>query len=348
MGSAVASGLVFEHEEIQRILSNLCFPVEEPIPLLPKKKKKRVLVLAGPTGCGKTALSLILAKAIGGEIISADSMQVYRGMDIGTAKIRTEEQEGVPHHLIDIRNLSEGFNVVDFYYEARNACSKIHARDNIPIVVGGAGFYLRALLHGPPGGPPSVDGVRAKLESEMDVFGPDVLYERLVQHDPDYAQTITCHDRQKIIRALEIMVLTGEKVSAYTWDYYSEPRDYAFHCWFLHRPRDLLYQRIEDRCHEMLEQGLLDEVLDLEKKGLRSNLSASQSIGYRQCLNYLDSQQTNKDYEELLFRFQVSSRRYAKRQFTWFRKEPFFRWLNMEILDEENLCDIILNDLDPR
>ncbi len=154
-----------------------------------------------------------LAQAIDGEIISADSMQVYKGMDIGTAKALPEERLLVPHHLIDIRQIHESFNVVDFYYEARQACQQIFDRGNVPIVVGGSGFYLHTLLYGPPSGPPSVPELRLSLEEEMERLGSEILFERLHQLDPQYAKTITKNDKQKIVRALEIMALTNKKVS---------------------------------------------------------------------------------------------------------------------------------------
>lgn len=152
-----------------------------------------------------------------GEIVSADSIQVYKGMDIGTAKVSAEDQARIPHHLIDIRQLHDTFNIVDFYYEARQSCESILARGKVPIVVGGSGFYFRALLYGPPGGPPPMPDLRMVLEEEMEHLGSEALYERLKEYDPVYAATITPHDRQKIVRALEIVTLTGEKVSKLQW-----------------------------------------------------------------------------------------------------------------------------------
>ena len=340
----MSGGVVFEKEEIQRILVNLCFPVEEIIPVMPRMKKKRVLVIAGPTGCGKTELSLEIAKYLDGEIVSADSMQVYKGMDIGTAKASAEEQKSTTHHLIDIRNVNEQFNVVDFYYEARHVSEKIFARNNVPIVVGGTGFYIRALLYGPPSGPPSIESVRKSVEKEMEQKGAVALYEKVLCIDPDYAATISKNDRQKIIRALEIYTLTGEKISDLSWKERTEPLNYDFVCWFIHRSRETLYKRIEDRCDEMLSAGLLDEVRNLEECGLRHNSSASNAIGYRHCLEYFATEQTQQDYDAFVNKFKTASRHYAKRQFTWFKKQPHFRWLNIEDHDFETACDIIIND----
>lgn len=309
-----------------------------------KQPKKKVIMIAGPTACGKTSLSLMLAEAIGGEIISADSMQVYKGMDIGTAKVSKEDQERIPHHLIDIRHVQESINVVDYYYEATQCCDAILARNRIPIIVGGSGFYFRTLLYGPPQGPPSLPQLRQALEAEMKEKGSANLFQKLQQIDPTYAATITQNDKQKIIRALEIVTLTGGQVSSLDWKRKGPSAQEQFHCWFLYRPRDILYARIDERCEKMIESGLLDEVKALEKQGLRLNSSASQAIGYRQALDYLDSPQTEKDYEDFVRAFKTASRQYAKRQFTWFRKEPLFRWLNIEVHDLEIAMDLIIND----
>lgn len=306
--------------------------------------KKRVIVIAGPTGCGKSAFALTLANKIGGEIISADSMQVYRGMDIGTAKPTKEEQLQLPHHLIDVRDVTDNFNVVDFYYEARQACQAVLNRDNIPIIVGGSGFYLHSLIYGPPAGPPSVREVREKLEKELELKGPEILYERLRQLDPEYASTVTNSDRQKIIRGLEIITLTGKKVSKLAWRGKVRPITFDYHCWFLHRPREHLYRRIDKRCEHMLADGLLEEVIHMEKQGLRENSSAAQAIGYRQALDYLSSPRTEADFNRFIESFRRASRNYAKRQLTWFRKEPLFRWLDLDTHDDEVAMDIIYQD----
>ncbi len=329
-----------EKEEIERIFLGLAVEAQKQIPAIQRVKKK-VIVISGPTAVGKSALALHLAKEMDGEIISADSMQVYRGMDIGSAKPTKAEREEVPHHLIDIRNIDEIFNVVDFYYEARHVCQQVHERNKVPIVVGGSGFYVHSLLYGPPSGPPSVPELRAKLEQEFELMGADFLFEKLMQLDAQYASTITRNDKQKIVRALEIIQLTGKKVSKLSWKGRRKPQNFDFHCWFLHRPKDILYKRIEKRCDQMIEEGLLNEVIELEKKGLRQNSSACQSIGYRQALDYFLTPQTPEDYKRFLEKFKQASRNYAKRQFTWFRKEPMFQWMDMELHDPEVVMDII-------
>jgi tRNA dimethylallyltransferase len=309
-------------------------------------KKKRVILIAGPTASGKTALSLDIAQAIGGEIISADSMQVYRGMDIGTSKPTPEERALVAHHLIDMRDIDEPFNVAEFYLHCQNAFHDIISRGNVPIVVGGSGFYIHALLYGPPAGPPSVPDVRDQLDRQMRDMGPEILYERLQLLDPTYAQTISEKDKHKIIRALEIIALSDRKVSDFPKADHLLEQDFDFRCWFIYYSRESLYPRIEKRCDEMIRKGFLDEVRSLDQKGLRINSSASQAIGYRQALQFLDSPQTDADYLAFLASFKKATRHYSKRQFTWFRKEPLFRWLNVEEQSPQRLQELILQDFE--
>lgn len=329
--------------EWQLFWEKMCLPkkIQIDLPL----RKKKVIVLAGPTCVGKTALSLVLAKAIGGEIISADSMQVYRGMDIGTAKISPKEMGDIPHHLIDVRSLDQAFNVVHFCKEAHLAIEGICARDHVPIVVGGTGFYLHALLYGPPKGPASIGEVRDQWEKEIEEKGSISLFARLQELDPEYAKTITFNDKHKIARALEIISLTGKKVSEFAYEK-NVCSNYDFRCWFLYLSRDSLYRKIEQRCDEMIEQGFLQEVERLDEAGLRYNTSAAQAIGYRQCLSFLDSPRSADDWQQFITSFKQASRRYAKRQFTWFRKEPMFRWLSRDELSFEKIAEVILQDFE--
>ncbi len=336
------TGATAESKELQIITTDFTLPERKKVP--PAEKKPKVIVISGPTAVGKTKLSLLIAHAIGGEIVSADSMQIYRGMDIGTAKITLNDRESIPHYLIDIRDISEKFSVVDFYFEAHKAIQEILSKGAVPIIVGGTGFYIRALIYGPPSGPPSIAHVRDKLESEMLEKGAIPMYEKLKKVDPDYAQTITPNDKQKIIRALEIISLTDRKVSHFSKQISSEMMSYDFRCWFLFRSKELLYPSIEKRCDNMIEQGLLKEVETLEKEGLGKNSTASQAIGYRQCLDYLSSPKTEEDWNRFLVAFKQASRRYAKRQFTWFRREPLFRWLDMGKISFENAAELIIQD----
>lgn len=340
----MTSGTSLETDELKRIITNFTVEAQRQIPATFQNQKKRVIVLAGPTCCGKSAMAMELAQAIDGEIVSADSMQVYIGMDIGTAKATQQERLLVPHHLIDIRTIRDSFNVVDFYYEAHQACQQILDRGNVPIVAGGSGFYLHTLLYGPPSGPPSIPELRKTLEDEVELLGSEVLYERLMQLDPQYAKTITKNDKQKIVRALEIMTLTHKKVSELSWKGRRRPQNYDFRCWFLHRPKDKLYERINARCDYMLQAGFLEEVKRLEEEGIRQNSSASQAIGYRQALDFLQTTQTPTDYVHFVTAFKQATRHYAKRQFTWFRKEPLFRWLDVDLHDHEIAFDIIKKD----
>lgn len=312
-----------------------------------EKKTKRVLVIAGPTASGKTQLSLEIASLLGGEIISADSMQVYRGMDIGTAKASPSERSLIAHHLIDTRDIDEPFNVSIFYDESQRALQNIFRRDNVPIVVGGSGFYIHTLLYGPPAGPPSAPDIRDQLDCQMREMGPEVLYERLQILDPDYAATIGEHDRHKIVRALEIIALSDRKVSDFP-KAGTKLRDeeYDYRCWFIYYPRETLYARIEWRSEEMLKMGFLDEVRALDSRGLRMNSSAAGAIGYRQALQFFDSPQSDSDMQKFISDFKRASRHYAKRQFTWFRKEPLFRWLNIEEHSPDRLREIILQDFE--
>lgn len=335
--------LSIEDQELQMFLEQITNPERTSLSIPDPRKK--VIVISGPTAVGKTDLSLWIARCLGGEIISADSMQVYRGMDVGTAKVSEEEKKAIPHHLIDLRNVDESFNVVDFCAESNAAIEEIHAKGSIPVVVGGTGFYLNALIYGPPSGPPSSPDLRANLESEIEEKGSEVLFERLKSLDPQYALTITKNDKHKIVRALEIISSTNKKVS----DFSREPNQaqkYNFRCWFLYKPKEILYRRIECRCDEMIRKGLLDEVRALDLIGLRNNLSASQAIGYRQCLEFLDSPQGPNDWDHLVSSFKQASRRYAKRQFTWFRKESLFRWINMEEISFERAAEVILQDVE--
>lgn len=336
-----------EEERLKKILKGIYQP-EPQKNFSSTQPHKKIIVLSGPTGVGKTSLSFILASRLQGEIVSADSMQVYRGMDIGTAKATLQERTNIPHHLIDIRDVKDRFTAVDFFHEARLACESILARGKTPILVGGTGFYLHVFLYGPPKGPPSQKQLRDMLEAEMEKFSPEAMYDRLQKIDPEYAASITKHDRVKIIRALEIITLTQDKVSHLDWNSQATPLDYQMHCWFLYRARPELYSRIETRCDAMLQEGLVDEVSQLLKSGLLENPSASKAIGYRQVLDYLQSSQSDEEYEKMRQQIKKASRHYAKRQFTWFRKEPEFRWLDLDAHDKEIAADMIIQDFNQR
>jgi len=310
--------------------------------LEPAAPKKKVVVLAGPTAVGKTDFSLKLAEALNGEIVSADSMQVYRGMDIGTAKATLAERTRIPHHLIDIIDVKQRFNVVDFYHEAMACLQDITRRGKLPIVVGGTGFYIRALLKGPPPGPPSKPELREKLEEQLDRMGVQAMYDCLYDLDPTYASTISTNDKQKILRALEIISVTGINVSSLPQSKDPEEDIFDFYCYFLYRPKEEIHQRIEKRCEKMFEMGFMDELERLDRSGIRENSSAREAIGYRQGLEFLDSKRTLDDFRFFKEKFLTASRQYVKRQFTWFKKEPDFMWFDLSSAPEEAFIGQIL------
>lgn len=332
-------------QTVQNSFIKLCEEIQKKIPQEIQKKRNKVIIIAGPTCVGKSELALELAKKLGGEIVSCDSMQLYRGMNIGTAKPTLEERLEVPHHLVDMKELHEECNVVQFYNAATLACQQIHERKNIPILVGGSGFYIHTFLYGPPGGPPPNKELRAKLELDIEKQGSEPFFAELEKLDPEYAKTITPHDKHKIVRALEIIQTTGKKVSALAWNRkYSSKWDAR--CWFFNRPRDSLYHRINKRCDKMVEQGLLLEVEELIKQGIKNNRTAAQSIGYRQAIEYLESPKGKVHYERFVESFKQATRHYAKRQITWFKKEPLFHWLDLDLHDPETILDIILSDFE--
>lgn len=313
---------------------------------VPIDSRPRAIVIAGPTGCGKTNLSIALAQLLGGEIISADSMQVYRGMDLGTAKPTPYQQELIPHHLIDICEVRHIYNVARFVNDAKDAILSAFSRNRVPIVVGGTGFYISSLLQGAPQAPPSDPGVRAQLLAQWEKFGPDIAFAYLKKNDPDYAAKITRSDKHKIIRALEVLALCQRPLSSFPWPIRqkSNAESIDFHCFFIHRPRPLLYKSIEKRCDEMLSSGLIDEVRSLLGQGLLENSSACQAIGYRQTVQYLRTNGDQSNLKHLAEELKKATRHYAKRQFTWFRRCSDFQWLDVEKLTDEIVVEIIAGD----
>ena len=329
---------------IEKILSQVAKAVETNLQELFSTESRKVIILAGPTGTGKTKLSIQLAQLLGGEIISADSAQVYRGMDIGTAKISKDEQQGVVHHLIDIRNVDEPYNVFDFYHDAKACCLEIQKRGRVPIVVGGTGFYLHTLIYGPPQGPGKSEEVRKKLYDDYEKCGIEPLFDRLAEFDPQYASTIGKYDIHKVLRALEIITISGMPVSSFEWKDRTPDATFQFCPWFLYRERAELYPILDQRSLDMIHKGLIEEVKKLEELGLSSNKQASQAIGYKQTLEYLRSEKTAKDYELFVSKLQAATRQLAKRQFTWFRKEPLFKWLDVGSMSEEMILNTIISD----
>ena len=306
-----------------------------------------LIIIAGPTAVGKTAISVELAKRIGGEIISADSMQVYRGMDIGTAKVTPEETQGVPHHLIDILDPSDAFNVMEFRKRVRDAIHEIVARGHVPILVGGTGFYIQSILYDiefdPEGGS---DEMRRQLEAEMEARGPEAMHAELRRVDPESAEIIHANNKKRVIRALEYCLSTGRKISGHNREQRMRTSPYLFLFYVLTMDRAALYKRIDLRVDQMMEQGLLEEVKRLRDEGVTADMVSMQGLGYRQMFDYLEGIAT---LEEAVDRIKKETRHFAKRQLTWFRREPDARWINvseyggdrkriLEMMTEECLC----------
>lgn len=288
--------------------------------------KKPLIVLTGPTAVGKTKLSIALAKAVGGEIISADSMQVYKTMDIGSAKIRPEEMDGVPHYLVDVLDPSEEFHIVKFQQMAKEAMEKIYANGHIPILVGGTGFYIQAIVK-------DIDftkneentEIRTKWEQFAKEYGAEALHEELEKIDPKSAQTIPAGNVKRVVRALEFYELSGSPISEHNEEQKAKESPYCFAYFVLNDHRELLYERIEKRIDEMLEEGLVEEVKGLKERGFTKDMVSMQGLGYKEILDYLDG---NLTLEEAVYILKRDTRHFAKRQLTWFRREPKVSWIH--------------------
>ena len=285
--------------------------------------KQPLLIIAGPTASGKTALSVELAQRLGGEIISADSMQVYRGMDIGTAKITAAEMQGIPHHLIDIRNPEEEWNVMSFCRLAAETIDAIAARGRLPIVAGGTGFYIHALAYGAEFEEEPETEVRIQLEQ----LSSDQLYEKLQQADPASAVAIHPHNRKRIIRALEYHAQTGRRMSELNERLRQKPAAYQLCFLVLDMDRAQLYERIDQRVDQMLEQGLVNEVQKLKADGCTRDMVSMKGLGYKEILAYLEGEMP---LEEAVYVLKRDTRHFAKRQMTWMRREPDAVFLQRE------------------
>ena len=298
------------------------------------KLKKPLIILTGPTAVGKTALSIELAKRIGGEIISADSMQVYRYMDIGSAKITKEEMQDVPHHLIDVLNPEEEFNVFRFQEMAKEAMEGIYGRGHIPIIAGGTGFYIQALLYDIDfAEEEGASEVRLRLEREAKELGNEALHERLKLVDPESAKSIHPNNIKRVIRALEFFEINGNKISVHNRTEREKKAPYDFCYFVLNDERERLYQRIELRVDEMLNAGLLKEVKELKDRGYHKNMVSMQGLGYKEILAYLEGEYS---LEEAVYLIKRDTRHFAKRQLTWFRREKEVIWVNKPEFDYDN------------
>lgn len=289
--------------------------------------KKPLIVIGGPTACGKTGFSIQLAKKIGGEIISADSMQVYRYMDIGTAKVTLEEADGVPHYLIDEFDPDEEYNVMIFQQKAKTYMEKIWAKGKVPILVGGTGFYINALLYDNDFTETEHDtSYREECYQLAQEQGPEALYERLKEIDPEYAEIIHANNVKRVTRALEYHYLTGQKFSEHNAAQKKKETPYDAAVIILNMDREKLYERIELRIDIMMEQGLLAEVKGLLEKGYSPELVSMQGIGYKEFVPYFNGECT---LEEAVTQLKTNTRRFAKRQLTWFRRQIDGLWVDM-------------------
>lgn len=310
------------------------------------KTKKPLIILTGPTAVGKTKLSIELAKAVNGQMISADSMQVYRHMDIGTAKIRSEEMQGIPHYLIDVLDPWESFDVVRFQTMAKEALEKIYTAGAIPIVVGGTGFYIQALLY-------DIDfdendsetGYRTELQSFADLHGSEALHDRLRQVDEKSALMIHPNNVKRVIRALEFYHQTGTRISEHNETQRQKESPYRFVYFVLDDERERIYRRIDQRIDQMLDQGLVAEVKQLRDMGCTRDMVSMQGLGYKEILAYLDGECT---LEEAVYILKRDTRHFAKRQLTWFRREQEVRWIErQEYPDEAAMLQAMLAQLPP-
>ena len=307
--------------------------------------KQPLIILSGPTAVGKTALSIELAKRVNGAIISADSMQVYKYMDIGSAKIMPEEMDGVKHYLIDELYPEDEFNIVVFQQKAKAALDEIYANGQIPIIAGGTGFYIQALLY-------DIDfdnqdcneEFRAQLEQIAKEQGNEVLHTRLKEIDPVSAEKIHANNVKRLIRALEFYHLTGKPISEHNETEHQKDSPYNFAYFVLTDDRANLYKRIDMRVDIMLKNGLVEEVQKLKDMGYHRDMVSMQGLGYKEILDYLDGKCT---LEEAVYILKRETRHFAKRQLTWFRRERDVIWIDKQKYDYneiailEDMCNVL-------
>ena len=299
-----------------------------------EKDKQKLILIVGPTAVGKTDISIKIAEKFGGEIISADSMQIYKGMDIGTAKIKDEEMRGIPHHMIDIVEPDEDFSVSDFKEKAYKYIEEIAERGNIPIAAGGTGFYVNSLVYNLNFADSGSDEeVREKYSSLAEEKGNEYIMEILRKIDPESADRININDRKRIVRAIEVYEVSGRKMSETYKDFRKENEDFHLIMIGLNRDRQKLYDRINRRVDIMLEEGLVDEVRSLLERGYDKNLTSMKAIGYKEVAEYIEDSISYDEMTEILKR---NSRRFAKRQLTWFRRDKRIKWFNYDDYSSEN------------
>jgi tRNA dimethylallyltransferase len=310
--------------------------------------KKPLIILTGPTAVGKTKASIGLAKALNGEIISADSMQVYKHMDIGSAKIRPEEMQGIKHYLIDELEPDEEFHVVRFQEMAKKALEEIYAKNKIPIVVGGTGFYIQALLYDIDFTENDEDTeYRKELEQLAAEKGADALHEMLRKVDSASAEAIHANNVKRVIRAMEFHKQTGGKISEHNEQERAKSSPYDFCYFVLNDERERLYERINLRIDQMLDDGLVEEVMSLKDQGYTKEMVSMQGLGYKEILDYLNG---NCTLEEAIYILKRDTRHFAKRQLTWFRRERDVIWVskNEHNYDEDKILNVMLDHIKER
>ena len=296
-------------------------------------KKQPLIILTGPTAVGKTALSIGLAKALNGEIISADSMQVYRYMDIGTAKIKPEEMQGIRHYLIDEYDPWDEFNVAIFQKRCQECIKEIYAKGKVPILVGGTGFYIQSVLYGIDFNETDTNhAYREQLAVFAREHGAEALHEQLKKVDPASAEAIHPNNVKRVIRALEYNEQTGQKISEHNKEQHTKEAQYDFRYYVLSLPREILYDRIDRRVDQMKEEGLIQEVEKLLDMGCRKDMVSMQGLGYKEVIDALEGRDT---MEHAFARIKQETRHFAKRQFTWFRRERNVTWLEKETFAQE-------------
>ncbi|WP_276929712.1 tRNA (adenosine(37)-N6)-dimethylallyltransferase MiaA [Herbinix luporum] len=306
--------------------------------------KKPLIILTGPTSVGKTSLSIHLARAVNGEIISADSMQVYKYMDIGTAKITQEEMGGIPHYLISEFNPDEEFNVVKFQKYAKKYIDLIYKKNKIPILVGGTGFYIQALLYDIDFEEHTSDtSYREELTQLAKSKGSLYLHEMLANLDPNSAKAIHPNNVKRIIRSLEYIKQTGEPISAHNEAQRMKESPYQYRYFVLTKDRTKLYEAINQRVDIMIEKGLVNEVRQLLDMGYNKEMVSMQGLGYKELIDYLED---NCSLDEAIYRLKRDTRHYAKRQLTWFKREKDVTWVNKdEFSSEDEILDFMLQKL---
>lgn len=305
--------------------------------------KKPLIVLTGPTAVGKTKLSISLAKKVNGEIISADSMQVYQYMDIGSAKIRPEDMQGVRHHLVDVLHPKEKFHIVKFQQMAKAAMEEIYAGGRIPILVGGTGFYIQAITRDIDfTDAEQEDAYRKELEVLAEQKGREYLHQMLKEVDEKSAGQIHANNVKRVIRALEFYHQNGTPISAHNQEQKAHQSPYNLAYFVLNAPRELLYERIDRRVDAMLEEGLLEEVQKLKVMGCQRGMVSMQGLGYKEILSYLEGEYSLEEAVRILKR---DTRHFAKRQLTWFCREPEVTWVNKDAFayDEKRILEYMLS-----